>query len=448
MKMRNLAVLGAATILACTGIKPAVAGESRETWQEEKEDREGWGDGRNQGLHGGHAAPSVSTVPTVPTVQLGPRPYFLVDNMDEGKLKDKLESCSDGPFRKSDFSIGHRGGGTLLIPEETRQSYEAGARMGAGILECDVVFTKDKELVCRHDQCDLHTTTNILAMPELAAKCSEKFVPYDPVTGKPASAKCCTSDITLAEFKTLCGKMDGSNPKGTTPAEYMAGTPSFRTDLYATCGEVLSHKESIKLIKSLGAKFTPELKTPAVVMPYQGTFTQQQLAQKMIEEYKDAHVNPKDVWSQSFDLNDVLYWLRYEPKFGKQAVYLDARVDLPGGVATAIAGMRKIANQGVRIIAPPMWTLVKPGAGGKIVPSEYAMAAKAAGLDIITWTLERSGPLATGGGYYYQSLPGAINNDGDTYAALDVLARKVGVLGIFSDWSATVTYYANCMGLK
>jgi glycerophosphoryl diester phosphodiesterase len=31
---------------------------------------------------------------------------------------------------------------------------------------------------------------------------------------------------------------------------------------------------------------------------------------------------------------------------------------------------------------------------------------------------------------------------------LDVLARQVGIRGIFSDWPATVTYYANCMGLK
>jgi len=41
--------------------------------------------------------------------------------------------------------------------------------MGAGIIECDVTFTKDRELVCRHSQCDLHTTTNILTVPELAA---------------------------------------------------------------------------------------------------------------------------------------------------------------------------------------------------------------------------------------------------------------------------------------
>jgi glycerophosphoryl diester phosphodiesterase len=30
---------------------------------------------------------------------------------------------------------------------------------------------------------------------------------------------------------------------------------------------------------------------------------------------------------------------------------------------------------------------------------------------------------------------------------LDVLAQEVGILAIFSDWPATVTYYANCMGL-
>jgi glycerophosphoryl diester phosphodiesterase len=31
---------------------------------------------------------------------------------------------------------------------------------------------------------------------------------------------------------------------------------------------------------------------------------------------------------------------------------------------------------------------------------------------------------------------------------LDVLAKDVGIIGVFSDWAAPVTYYANCMGLK
>src|SRR5688572_19228849 len=190
-------------------------------------------------------------------VQLGPRPFYLVDDMDPSKLKEELLSCSEGPFVTTDFSIGHRGA-ALQFPEHTKESYLAAARMGAGILECDVTFTKDRQLVCRHSQCDLHTTTNILAIPELAAKCSEPFTPYDPITGKAASAKCCTSDITVGEFKRLCGKMDASNPRATTPAEYLGGTANFRTDLYSTCGTVLTHAESIQLFSALGAKFTPE----------------------------------------------------------------------------------------------------------------------------------------------------------------------------------------------
>ncbi len=85
---------------------------------------------------------------------------------------------------------------------------------------------------------------------------------------------------------------------------------------------------------------------------------------------------------------------------------------------------------------------------GEIVPSEYADNARSAGLDMIAWSLERSGPLANGGGWYYQSVSDAINNDGDMYQVVDVLARDVGVIGIFSDWPATVTWYANCMGIR
>jgi len=379
-------------------------------------------------------------------VQLGPRPFFLVEDMDPGRLKEKLQSCSEGPFHTSDFSIGHRGAG-LQFPEHTKESYQAAARMGAGIVECDVTFTKDRQLVCRHSQCDLHTTTNILAVPELAAKCSQPFTPADPATATPASALCCTSDITLAEFKSLCGKMDGFNPNATTVEQFMAGTPDFRTDLYATCGTLLTHAESIELIDGMGLKFTPELKAPSVPMPFEGDYTQEQYAQQMIDEYKSAGIDARRVFAQSFSRSDVLFWLANDRRFGRQAVYLDDRVDQPGGYDQAVAGMAEVAAQGVRIIAPPTWALVTLDAGNRIVPSTYATAARDAGLDIITWTLERSGPLATGGGYYYQSVTDAIDNDGDTFTLLDVLARKVGVRGIFSDWPATVTYYASCMGL-
>lgn len=127
----------------------------------------------------------------------------MVEDMDDGPLKERLKSCDVRNFQATDFSIGHRGGAPpLQFPEHTRESYIAAARMGAGILECDVAFTKDRELVCRHAQNDLHTTTNIVTIPELNAKCTQPFVPADPASGTPAKAECRTSDITLAEFKT------------------------------------------------------------------------------------------------------------------------------------------------------------------------------------------------------------------------------------------------------
>ncbi|PVH76081.1 glycerophosphoryl diester phosphodiesterase family protein [Cadophora sp. DSE1049] len=378
-------------------------------------------------------------------VQVGDRPYFLINDMDDGSLKRKLESCKNQESKISKFAIGHRGA-PLMYPEHTAESYHAAARQGAGAIECDVAFTKDKKLVCRHDHCDLHTTTNILTFPALAAKCTIPFTPYDPVTGRAASAKCCTTDITLSEFKTLCGKMDGSNPNGTTIASYMAGTPPYRTDLYSTCGTLLTHKESIKLIDSYNRDFTPECKTPAVKMPFNG-YTQENFAQDIINEYKSAGIHPSRVWPQSFLPADVFYWIKAEPKFGKQAVYLDERVDTPEGYANATASLPALAKAGVKIMAPAFFAMTKLDKNNKIVPSEYSIAAKKAGMELIGWSFERSGFLKTGGGYYYDYVSEVINNDGDMYTVLDVLAREVKILKMFSDWPATVVYYANCMGL-
>ncbi len=387
------------------------------------------------------------------SVQLGPRPFFLVDDMDESALKQKLASCENGPFKKTDFSIGHRGA-AMQFPEHTKESYQAAAKMGAGILECDVTFTRDRELVCRHSQCDLHTTTNILATP-LAEKCAESFTPaeYDTQGNlvSPASAKCCTSDITLEEFKTLQGKMDAGNPYATNVADYMNATANWRTDLYSGKGTLLSHKESIALFKQLGTKMTPELKSPSVAMPFEGSYSQQDYAQQMINEYVEMGVPAEDVFPQSFNLGDVIYWINTNPAFADQAVYLDGRYDDPdfdhADPATWSPNMEELVAQGVKIIAPPMWMLVAVDQNNNIVASDYAKAAKAAGLEIITWTLERSGLLKDGGGWYYQTTSAVIDNDGDTYEMLDVLARDVGVIGVFSDWPATVSYYANCMKL-
>lgn len=265
-------------------------------------------------------------------VQLGPRPYYLVNSMKEGDLKDKLMQCAaeKTEFKPSDWSISHRGStmmvsfkesyichdhitfiialakhsrfSVLQYPEHTLLGYEAALIMGAGVVECDVTFTKDKQLVCRHAQCDLHTTTDVVLRPEMNAKCT---TPYTPG----GSPKCCASDFTLAEIKTLCAKMDAADYSAETAEGFVGGVASFRTTMYSyECPEVPTHMESIELIKSYGAKFTPELKTPEVEMPYQGTYSQEDFAQQLIDEYIEAGVDPDDVFQQSFLWSDTIYW--------------------------------------------------------------------------------------------------------------------------------------------
>ena len=432
MKLRVIASVVLSTLMA--GAANATPG-----WHDERQwmppgQEKAWHDHRgHKGWHKYQGKPSV---------QVGARPYWLVEDMDDGPLKERLKSCDVRNFQATDFSIGHRGA-PLQFPEHTRESYLAAARMGAGILECDVAFTKDRELVCRHAQNDLHTTTNIVTIPELNAKCTQPFVPADPASGTPAKAECRTSDITLAEFKTLEGKMDAYDPMATTPEEYVGGTADWRTDLYASRGTLMTHRESIELFKSLGAKFTPELKTPLVDMPFEGEYSQRDYARQMIQDYIDAGINPKDVWPQSFNLDDVLFWVNEMPRFGEQAVFLDQSPIMPE--TESLAHMESLKSRGVNILAPALWKMLALDSYGEIEPSEYARNARMAGLDLIAWTVERSGPLANGGGWYYQTVSDAINNDGDVMNVIDVLAREVGVIGVFSDWPATTTYYANCM---
>ena len=69
----------------------------------------------------------------------------------------------------------------------------------------------------------------------------------------------------------------------------------------------MTHDESIALIKSLGAKFTPELKAPEVPMPFDGDYTQEKYAAQMLDAYKAAGIPASDVFAQSFSLADILY---------------------------------------------------------------------------------------------------------------------------------------------
>lgn len=406
-------------------------------------------------------------------VQLGPRPFYLVERMSPGPLKERLKKCTSGPFKKSDFSIGHRGA-TQQFPEHTKESYQAAAIMGAGIVECDVTFTSDGHLVCRHAENDLHTTTNILVSP-LAKTCIRPFTPASvDASGKPvpASAECRSSALTLEEFRSLKGKMDTFNPAAKTAQEFLGGTAPWRTDLYNTAVTVpptgatlVTLRESIRQNKRNGVKHTPELKSGDAATIAKVFGSQEKYAQELADVLQDEGVDPDDAWPQSFNANDVLYWVA-RTRYGKQAVFLvdydtvndnillfDTNGKQLVNRADQLAFLAELRKRRVNVIAPAMPALLAVS-GGRVVPSQLARDLKDLGFKIITWTFERSdlrqGSLASRAGFYWDFDPTAsvIKTDGDMYKALDVLAREVKILGIFSDWPATVTYYANCMGLE
>jgi glycerophosphoryl diester phosphodiesterase len=234
-------------------------------------------------------------------------------------------------------------------------------------------------------------------------------------------------------------------------------------------------RESIELNERRGVKHTPELKE-SVVDPATGRkriddvfktptsrTPQQNYAQAFADVLDSEGVRPREAWPQSFNVEDVLYWIDHT-RYGKQAVYLldfnatdpvnDIIIQPPYNAMPRMDYFKMLKQRGVQIIAPAMPALLAVR-GNRVVPSQLAKDLKGMGFDIITWTFERAdlrrgagAPQA--GGFYFDFDPtgAAIKKDSDMYKALDVLAQDVKILGIFSDWPATVTYYANCMQLK
>jgi glycerophosphoryl diester phosphodiesterase len=265
----------------------------------------------------------------------------------------------------------------------------------------------------------------------------------------------------MADYLTLCAKMDGSNASATNVLDYQRGAPTWRTELYDTCATVQTLESYIDLVDSLPGyrNFTPELKSgaddpvTAKYAKFPKNYTQEDYARQFVNTFIKKGIDPKRVWMQSFNPPDIYLWLKEFPAFGRQAVYLDESGDTPDTYAAAVALLPSIKAKGVNIIAPPFnYLLAEAGPNNQtIVPSSYAKMAKSVGLDIITWTFERSGPIAlvkANAEYYYSSIPDAVHTDGQMYEVLDILVQQVGIKGIFSDWAATVTYYANCFGLK
>jgi glycerophosphoryl diester phosphodiesterase len=104
----------------------------------------------------------------------------------------------DGAHERQPIVIGHRGA-SGYVPEHTLVSYFIAIQMGADYVEPDLVMTKDRVLVARHEN-DISGTTDVADHPEFAGRRATKTVDGAAITGW------FTEDFTLAELKTLRAK--------------------------------------------------------------------------------------------------------------------------------------------------------------------------------------------------------------------------------------------------
>lgn len=82
-----LTALSTIGVVACADAIESAEGVAVDTQEQAHSRRGHW----NGSIGGGHGHRKLN-------VQLGPRPEFLVNDMDEGPLKETLAECSEGPF--------------------------------------------------------------------------------------------------------------------------------------------------------------------------------------------------------------------------------------------------------------------------------------------------------------------------------------------------------------
>ncbi len=138
--------------------------------------------------------------------------------------------------------IGHRGS-PAYRPEHTIASYTLAIEMGADYIEPDLVFTKDGQLVARHEP-DIGATTNVADHPEFASRQTTRTI-----DGTVFANTWLTFDFTLAELKTLRAK---------------ERLPLVRPQNTALDGlfEIPTFQEVIDLAKAKGVGIYPETKHP------------------------------------------------------------------------------------------------------------------------------------------------------------------------------------------
>lgn len=294
---------------------------------------------------------------------------------------------------KTPIVIAHRGASGLR-PEHTIAAYELAIQQGADCIEPDLVFTKDKVLVDRHDTY-LSITTDVADRPEFASR--KRPSPDPEFSG--SRQDWWVADFTLAELKTLRARQN--TPKRSKEFDGLYEVPTF--------AEVLTLAKSRKTTSGQPVCVYPEAKSPG----YHAGLGMD-MAQPILDELRKFGMDKKGspIFIQSF-----------EPDFVQK---IQPMTELP---VVMLVGTRDAYDKIMKMPGAPFWQGLGPSIQMLFNPdgssSGVIEQAHAAGVAVHPYTFRDD-----------FTFPGAPFNGEATEAAMK-RTLALGIDGFFTDFPAT-----------
>ncbi|MBM6403637.1 glycerophosphodiester phosphodiesterase [Phycicoccus sp. CSK15P-2] len=274
--------------------------------------------------------------------------------------------------------IAHRGASGYR-PEHTLAAYELAVRMGADVIEPDLVMTKDGVLVDRHEP-EISGTTDVASHPEFADRRTSRTVDGEAVTGW------FVEDFTLGELRTL---------------RAVERLPDLRPDSAAYDGAypVPTFEEVLRLRARLSRQYhrsigiIPEIKH-STYLHAAGLDPERALVRAVTR----AGLNHRDapLWTQSFEWTNLVA-LRERHHYRARLVFLASRTGGPYDLEAAgvprtyeemlsARSLRRLART-VDAIGPDKRLVIPWEADDSLGgPTRLVTDAHAAGLAVTPWT--------------------------------------------------------------
>jgi glycerophosphoryl diester phosphodiesterase len=319
--------------------------------------------------------------------------------------------------RAEPLVIGHRGASGYR-PEHTLAAYQLAIDLGADYIEPDLVSTKDRVLVARHEN-EIGATTDVAAHPEFASRRTTKDIDGVSITGW------FTEDFTLAELKTLRAK---------------ERIPALRPTNTAFDGleQIPTLQEVIDLARRNDVGIYPETKHPSYFGGI-GLSLEEPLVATLDRNGYTKRSSP--VFIQSFEVSNLKALSRMTrvplvqliSDGGKPFDFVLAGDPRTYADLATPAGLREIARYADGAGANKNLIVPRDSANRLLSPTSFVRDAHRAGLVVHPWTFRRENTFLPQ--EFREGNPASPVYEaatGDFAAELRIFYR-LGVDGVFSD---------------